>query len=76
MKLYDTEQTLPGGETFREPLHLRGYVGVMGRSSATAVCGFCGFQTRVYLWSLAGSGKRCSNPDCSAILYRHGTVKK
>ena len=32
----------------------------MGRSSVDIKCPFCGDVTKAYLWSLAGSGKKCS----------------
>ena len=41
-----------------------------GRSQAEATCSFCGFIQRVYVWSFAGSGKRCDN--CGVLLtHRH-----
>lgn len=30
-----------------------------GRTSVVFDCPFCGLETRAYIWSLAGSGKRC-----------------
>jgi hypothetical protein len=37
-----------------------------GRNTITFDCPFCGLETTAYLWSLAGSGKRC---PCGA---KHG----
>ena len=36
----------------------------MGRSSIDISCPFCKTVVEAYLWSLAGSGKRC--PGCGA----------
>jgi hypothetical protein len=36
-----------------------------GRTTVTTVCPFCGSQVQAYLWSLAGTGKRCA---CGALL--------
>ena len=36
-----------------------------GRTTAKIDCPFCGTTVIVYLWSLAGSGKRC--PGCSSL---------
>lgn len=46
-----------------------------GRSTVTVTCPFCGTDTQAYLWSLAGSGKRC---ECGAVHHYHPpvTVKK
>lgn len=44
-----------------------------GRSTYTIVCPFCGVETEVRAWSLAGSGKRC---DCGALHNWYGTNKE
>lgn len=31
----------------------------VGRSIAYVTCPFCGVETMCYIWSLAGSGKKC-----------------
>jgi len=62
-----------GKQMFRGPLEIFSYHGTMGRSTATAICGFCDCSQRVYVWSLAGSGKRCIN--CKALLTSGGTFK-
>ena len=36
-------------------------------------CPFCGRELEVYIWSFAGSGKRCS---CGALLGMYGCVKE
>lgn len=36
-----------------------------GRSYLYITCPFCEEQTRAYIWSLAGSGKRCDG--CGAL---------
>lgn len=38
-----------------------------GRSTVDIECPFCGKVTQAYIWSLAGSGKRCSGQDCDAV---------
>lgn len=48
------------------------YRSVMGRSSCIIECGFCGTETRAYVWSLAGGGKKCSNPACGALHCSYG----
>ncbi len=52
----------------RRGYEMYGYRPEMGRSSSIAVCPFCGTRNRVYMWSLAGGGKRCENGDCRAHL--------
>ncbi len=41
----------------------------IGRSEAYIMCPFCSRTVRVYLWSLAGSGKRCV---CGALHTYYG----
>jgi hypothetical protein len=36
-----------------------------GRTSVVIQCPFCGVTVVAYVWSLAGSGKRC--PGCGAL---------
>ena len=31
-------------------------------------CGHCGTVSRAYWWSLAGSGKKCENRACGALM--------
>jgi len=43
-----------------------------GKSSVDIKCPFCGSITTAYLWSLAGSGKKC---ECGAKhTYLNGTI--
>lgn len=49
-------------------LSMRPGVSEFGRSTVFVTCPFCGRKTEAYVWSLAGSGKRCPNPDCRAHL--------
>lgn len=45
-----------------------------GRSRVHTDCPFCSAPLEIYLWSLAGSGKkRCA---CGAALYRDGVARK
>lgn len=48
---------------------IRGPYSRFGRSSADVACGFCNRQIEVFLWSLAGSGKKC---ECGALLHSGG----
>ena len=41
------------------------WVNAGGRRMVTITCPFCGSRTVAHLWSLAGSGKRCSG--CRAL---------
>lgn len=45
---------------------------VTGRRTQKTVlanCPFCGTEVKLYLWSLAGSGKKCT---CGAMFYIGG----
>jgi hypothetical protein len=57
-------------EMLRCPLQRFNYSALDG--TATAVCGFCCAWIKIYVWSLAGSGKRCT---CGALLTNGGTFK-
>lgn len=46
-----------------------GYVSQHGRSYGYITCPFCGADTRAYIWSLSGGGKKCNG--CKAI---HGSI--
>lgn len=41
----------------------------VGRTEIFLTCPFCAREVLAYLWSLCGSGKRCS---CGALLLRTG----
>ena len=51
-----------------KPVELSGYWGEHGHSTIVVKCPWCGHRTRAFIWSLSGSGKRCENPDCRALL--------
>lgn len=53
----------------REHTGLRELSRSVGRILVEIVCPFCGDSVRAYLWSLAGSGKRC---ECGAVLGQSG----
>lgn len=47
---------------------------VMGKSSVIAECPFCGASVVIFLWSIAGNGKKlCS---CGAALHSNGIARK
>lgn len=46
----------------------------MGRSVVYLTCPFCNAEVKACLWSLAGSGKRCTR--CSAKFNSIGTATK
>lgn len=43
----------------------------MGRTNVQVDCPFCGSQVTVFVWSLAGGGKRC---QCGALFGSGGTA--
>lgn len=43
-----------------------------GRSSIDIRCPFCGRVSEAFVWSLAGSGKRCTNRACRALFDGRG----
>lgn len=49
----------------RRDCEVRHSSSAVGRSTGSIVCPFCATLVEVYLWSLAGSGKRC---ECGALL--------
>ncbi len=46
---------------------------VMGKTKVSLTCPFCDDYVEAYLWSLAGSGKRC---ECGAVCGQTGAWKK
>jgi len=52
----------------RKPCYVQDYTHEHGRSRVIVECPFCGRANIAYIWSLAGSGKRCGNDDCRAHL--------
>lgn len=43
-----------------------------GRSTIDIRCPFCQSITTAFVWSLAGSGKRCENRSCRALFNGRG----
>ena len=56
-------------KVFREHTGLREIYRSVGRILVEATCPFCQGTVQAYLWSLAGSGKKCS---CGAVLGQRG----
>jgi hypothetical protein len=50
------------------------YRAEFGRANGLLDCPFCGTTCRVYIWSLAGGGKKC--PGCGAVHGGRWTTKK
>lgn len=46
------------------------YRSEVGRTSAVYTCPVCGTETRAFIWSVAGSGKKCSG--CKLVLTQVG----
>jgi hypothetical protein len=46
----------------------------MGKTTVDIDCPFCGTTSTAYVWSLAGSGKCCTNRKCGAIHTSFGTT--
>ena len=44
----------------------------VGRTKVLLDCPWCHDQVEAFLWSLAGSGKRCTNPACRAKFSYDG----
>ena len=57
---------------FRQSINLGVKSSEHGRSTMMVKCPFCEKEFEVYIWSFAGSGKRCS---CGALLGRFSCVK-
>jgi hypothetical protein len=56
------------------PYRTGGRVSAMGKSSVVATCPFCDGPVTIFLWSIAGNGKkRCS---CGAALHSNGVARK
>jgi hypothetical protein len=56
------------------PYTTRGLVRTLGRSSVTAECPFCGVPMVIFLWAIAGNGKKLC--ECGAALHRDGVARK
>jgi hypothetical protein len=56
------------------PYVARDHSRAMGRSSVAAECPFCGATVVIFLWSIAGNGKKlCA---CGAALHADGVARK
>jgi hypothetical protein len=56
------------------PYSTTGRTHSVGRSSVIARCPFCDREVTIYLWSIAGSGKKkCL---CGAALHADGVARK
>lgn len=56
------------------PYARRGHTRAMGKTSVVADCPFCGAALVIYLWSIAGNGKKlCA---CGAALHSDGLARK
>ena len=56
------------------PYTTGGHVRTMGKSSVVAACPFCASAVTIYLWSIAGNGKKlCA---CGAALHADGLARK
>lgn len=51
-----------------------GYQARMGRSSFLIRCPFCGGESRTFIWSIAGGGKRCEVRGCDALFGSTGSA--
>lgn len=47
-----------------------------GKSYFYVRCPFCSEQTRAYIWSISGGGKRCNNLNCGALFGSDGDSYK
>lgn len=60
-----------GDDYLADTVLCRGGNSEPGRSTKYLACGFCEAEHKVYIWSLAGSGKRCDN--CGALMCNRTT---
>ena len=56
------------------PYATDGHVRTMGKSSVVAECPFCASPVTIYLWSIAGNGKKLC--PCGAALHADGLARK
>lgn len=59
------EKTIPNHEVREHKAH--SYSSRHGRSSIIIKCPWCGDEVVAYVWSLAGSGKRCCT--CKDVIH-------
>ena len=56
------------------PYTTSGRVRAMGKGAVVAECPFCGRSVTIYLWSIAGNGKKLC--PCGAALHANGLARK
>jgi hypothetical protein len=54
---------------------VRLFEGSAGRKSFVVLCPYCGRRQVLYVWSVAGHGKRCEG-GCGAMFRNSGTATK
>jgi len=59
------KETIMNGHAVRKHI-AHSYRSRHGRSSIIIVCPWCGQEVEAFIWSLAGSGKRC---DCKDVIH-------
>ncbi|AUR90148.1 hypothetical protein NVP1138O_25 [Vibrio phage 1.138.O._10N.261.48.A1] len=47
-----------------------------GNSTIDLLCPFCGKITEAFIWSLAGSGKKCAGNCKDTIFYKSGIAER
>lgn len=67
------ERLSPNGRYYLRDSFMMGHYSEFGRSTTKVKCPFCSVVTTCYLWSLYGSGKRCS---CGAVHHPGVTAMK
>ena len=63
----------PTGKEFREHCGYLVLSSEVGRTHVGLKCPFCAATVLAYLWSLAGSGKRC---ECGAVCTQVGAWRR
>jgi hypothetical protein len=48
----------------------------LGRRWIMIRCPFCSWESKAFVWSLSGSGKRCENRACRALFGSMGIARK
>jgi hypothetical protein len=56
------------------PYTARNRVAAMGKSSVMAECPFCDASVLIFLWAIAGNGKKLCT--CGAALHSDGIARK
>lgn len=65
--------TMPSGRRYRNFTYAERWSSV-GRTAVTYTCPWCGTTIEAYLWSLCGSGKRCTNTACRSLAHGSGVA--